>query len=56
MSLRDGFAPNLARLKNWDKVPGGGILADTQPWEIQRLFFPHCRMEPAWAIFFLRSM
>src|SRR5512146_1732623 len=28
-----------ARLKNWDQVPGGEILADTQPWEIQRLFF-----------------
>jgi LmbE family N-acetylglucosaminyl deacetylase len=31
-----------ARLKNWDQVPGGEILADTQPWEIQRLFFLHC--------------
>ena len=37
-----------ARLKNWDRVPGGEILADTEPWEIQRLFFPHCKMEPSW--------
>jgi N-acetylglucosamine malate deacetylase 1 len=40
-----------ARLKNWDRVPGGEILADTDPWEIQRLFFPHCKMEPAWGDF-----
>jgi N-acetylglucosamine malate deacetylase 1 len=40
-----------ARLKNWDQVPGGEILANTQPWEIQRLFFPHCKMEPAWGDF-----
>ena len=30
-----------ARLNNWDQVPGGELLADTQPWEIQLLFFPH---------------
>ena len=40
-----------ARLKNWDQVPGGELLADTQPWEIKRLFFPHCKMEPAWGDF-----
>lgn len=40
-----------ARLKNWDRVPGGELLANTQPWEIQRLFFPHCKMEPAWGDF-----
>jgi N-acetylglucosamine malate deacetylase 1 len=40
-----------ARLKNWDRVPGGEALADTEPWEIQRLFFPHCKMEPAWGDF-----
>lgn len=37
-----------ARLKNWDRVPDGQALADTAPWEIDRLFFPHCKMEPAW--------
>jgi len=40
-----------ARLKNWDRVPGGESLAATEPWEIQRLFFPHCKMEPAWGDF-----
>jgi N-acetylglucosamine malate deacetylase 1 len=40
-----------ARLKNWDRVPGGESLADTNAWEIQRLFFPHCKMEPAWGDF-----
>jgi len=37
-----------ARLKNWDRVPGGEMLAGTEPWEIERLFFPHCKMEPSW--------
>lgn len=37
-----------ARLPKWDEVPGGEQLRDTQPFEIQRLFFGHCRMEPAW--------
>ena len=40
-----------ARLKNWDRVPGGESLAGTEPWEIQRLFYPHCKMEPAWGDF-----
>jgi N-acetylglucosamine malate deacetylase 1 len=40
-----------ARLKNWDRVPGGDILAATKPWEIQRLFFPHCKMESSWGDF-----
>lgn len=40
-----------ARLKNWDRVPGGEGLSDTEPWEIQRLFFPHCKMEPTWGEF-----
>jgi N-acetylglucosamine malate deacetylase 1 len=40
-----------ARLKNWDRVPGGEVLADSEPWEIRRLFFPHCKMEPAWGDF-----
>jgi LmbE family N-acetylglucosaminyl deacetylase len=40
-----------ARLKNWERVPGGEVLSDTEPWEIERLFFPHCKMEPAWGDF-----
>lgn len=41
----------LARLGQWERVPGGEALADTEPWAIERLFFPHCKMEPAWAAF-----
>ena len=37
-----------ARLTKWDEIAGGEILKDSQPHEIQRLFFGHCRMEPAW--------
>ncbi len=37
-----------ARLKNWNRVPGGEVLAETEPWIVERLFFPHCKMEPAW--------
>ncbi len=37
-----------ARLQNWDRVPGGEALSDTDPWIVSRLFFPHCKMEPAW--------
>jgi LmbE family N-acetylglucosaminyl deacetylase len=40
-----------ARLKNWDRVPSGETLTDTEPWETRRLFFPHCKMEPAWGDF-----
>ncbi len=40
-----------ARLKNWDRVPGGESLKDTEPWEVHRLFYPHCKMEPAWGDF-----
>jgi LmbE family N-acetylglucosaminyl deacetylase len=40
-----------ARLRNWERVPGAEVLAGTEPWEIQRLFFPHCKMEPAWGDF-----
>lgn len=38
----------LARLDHWERVPGGELLADTDPWNVERLFFPHCKMEPAW--------
>lgn len=37
-----------ARLPKWNEVAGGEQLEDTQPHEIDRLFFGHCRMEPAW--------
>jgi N-acetylglucosamine malate deacetylase 1 len=37
-----------ARLDHWDRVPEGAALADGAPWAIERLFFPHCKMEPAW--------
>lgn len=40
-----------ARLPKWDVVPGGGVLDGTEPHEIARLFFGHCRMEPAWPAF-----
>ena len=41
----------LARLGQWERVPGGELLADQEPWAIERLFFPHCKMEPPWAEF-----
>jgi N-acetylglucosamine malate deacetylase 1 len=37
-----------ARLPKWDEIAGGECLKDTEPHEIQRFFFGHCRMEPAW--------
>ena len=37
-----------ARLPKWEEVTGGEVLGDTGPHEIDRLFFGHCRMEPAW--------
>jgi bacillithiol biosynthesis deacetylase BshB1 len=40
-----------ARLPKWEAVPGGAALADTEPHEIDRLFFGHCRMEAAWERF-----
>lgn len=40
-----------ARLPKWEEVPGGETLAGSPPHEIDRLFFGHCRMEPAWARF-----
>jgi hypothetical protein len=41
----------LARLGQWDQVPGGESLSDQQPWIVERLFFPHCKMEPPWSEF-----
>ena len=40
-----------ARLPKWDEVAGGELLAGTEPHEIERLYFGHCRMEPAWTGF-----
>lgn len=40
-----------ARLKHWDRVPGGEALVGTEPWEVERLFFPHCKLEPIWGEF-----
>jgi LmbE family N-acetylglucosaminyl deacetylase len=41
----------LARLGQWERVPGGERLAHQEPWAIDRLYFPHCKMEPAWGEF-----
>ncbi len=40
-----------ARLPKWDEVVGGAALDGTEPHEIERLFFGHCRMEPPWSRF-----
>lgn len=40
-----------ARLPKWDQMAGGDLLAGTEPHEIDRLFFGHCRMEPPWSGF-----
>lgn len=40
-----------ARLPKWDQVDGGAVLADTDPHEIDRLFFARCRMERPWTHF-----
>jgi bacillithiol biosynthesis deacetylase BshB1 len=40
-----------ARLPKWESIDQGAALAGTDPHEIERLFFGHCRMEPAWPAF-----
>lgn len=40
-----------ARLQHWARVPGGEILGNTEPQIVDRLFFPHCKLEPAWGDF-----
>jgi N-acetylglucosamine malate deacetylase 1 len=40
-----------ARLPKWDALAEGASLEDTDPHEVERLFFGHCRMEPAWSSF-----
>ena len=37
-----------ARLPKWEETAGGECLEGTEPHEIERLFFGHCRMEPPW--------
>ncbi len=39
----------LARLGQWERVPGAEQLDDQEPWIVERLFFPHCKMEPPWS-------
>ncbi len=41
----------LARLGQWEHVPGGERLSGQDPWIVERLFFPHCKMEPPWGEF-----
>jgi len=41
----------LARLGQWEHVQGGELLAKQDPWVVERLFFPHCKMEPPWTDF-----
>lgn len=48
------YAPHgvfYARLPKWNEVPGGDALADSEPHEIERLFYGHCRMERPWREF-----
>ncbi len=40
-----------ARLPKWNEIPEGAVLDGTEPHEIQRLFYGHCRMEPPWPAF-----
>ena len=40
-----------ARLPKWDDMAAGEMLDATEPHEIDRLFFGHCHMEPAWSRF-----
>lgn len=41
----------LARLGRWEDVPGGERLAKQSVWAVDRLFFPHCKMETPWSEF-----
>lgn len=41
----------LARLGQWERVPGAERLAGQEPWAVDRLFFPHCKMESPWVEF-----
>ena len=41
----------LARLGQWDRVGGAEQMSGQKPWIVERLFFPHCKMEPPWSDF-----
>ncbi len=41
----------LARLGQWDRVSGAESLSEQEPWIVERLFVPHCKMEPPWSEF-----
>jgi LmbE family N-acetylglucosaminyl deacetylase len=41
----------LARLGRWERVEDAARLAGQEPWAVDRLFFPHCKMEPPWSEF-----
>ena len=41
----------LARLGQWDRVGGAEQMSGQEPWIVERLFFPHCKMEPPWSDF-----
>jgi hypothetical protein len=38
-----------ARLGQRERVPGAHALADQEPWIVERLCFPHCKMHTPWA-------
>jgi LmbE family N-acetylglucosaminyl deacetylase len=40
-----------ARLPKWGEIEGGEVLRETDPHEIERLFFSRCRMERPWTDF-----
>jgi LmbE family N-acetylglucosaminyl deacetylase len=40
-----------ARLPKWEAIVEGNGLSGTEPHEVDRLFFGHCRMELAWPSF-----
>ncbi len=41
----------LARLGRWNEVAGGEHLTAQDPWAVDRIFFPHCKMETPWSEF-----
>ncbi|MHB8597842.1 MAG: hypothetical protein ACYDER_13640 [Ktedonobacteraceae bacterium] len=45
------FIAFLARPGQWERVPCGELLVGPEPWVVERLFFPHCKMELPWGDF-----
>jgi N-acetylglucosamine malate deacetylase 1 len=39
-----------ARLSDWEHGVGATVLGESRPWVVERLFFPHCKMEPPWGV------